>query len=1802
MGWGLVIQAVLLVISLVYQNVQARKQKERMKKMQEEADRRADAAKGFQIVTEGEAAPLFKLYGRGVAGGIRVYHNTFNAVNLPGPAAGGVAWGGLNATGGQKHEFMMIQQALSFAGIHRVISIEVDDLPYSDPKHAGWCYFHTYLNGGVADPLAYQNDVWRADSTFTNTAYATALFRINRDDPQYSGVPNCRFYLEGSEVAGISLNAGVYSLTTKSYTNNAALCLLDYLIDNISGRGLDLASINMQSFYAAAALSDVVVIASGSKEGRFWGNTPGARVVRRFESNLAVSSAESIRDNIEKLLEGMDMAELIWSEGQYKLSLNYPLVYTGGTSYDQNAVVQYISGEAVDLYRSLIPGNNTLPTTANWARDVLSAPITDDDIMRGKEMSISFPNAQSRFNLVTCRFRNEAKNFAEDTVGWPDKSTQVYESFMLEDGNVPLETDIYEDAVTDYNHALAKAEQRCRYSRISVIYKLTLSIKFVGLEPGDLKLLYSDLLKVNGELLRVTEVKINDDGTVAAEFSRFNAEALAWNASDSLPVIERNVHDEGLAQATDLKFKAESRQLVTSVGTLYWNAANDSRVHSYSIRFTTTPPEMVSFNTTWEELGTTRNLFFEIMEIPAGTYTLAVVAMSNKGKSAPKFNTTNGSHWPAISTGIGAVVSDHTTVYRATVYIRQFSAPAAPVGGVFDFQTLTFTTAPVGWATSVPVGALQLYSSDAVLREGSSVIDWTTPIPIVSATSYAALTKNTVTILQNDSGVNFGYGDASVKLKAVLNNLDVSADVGTTYSVVRTTSCDVVMTYSGVDKGNFIISNLVGDLGSATVSVTFGGATFERTVSAYALKTGYQVDLTPPPVPTSATTVVGLNNVFITLPSLPSYTEGHGHSRTEIWGSGNLTSTSDVATFLDHFDGTTYTYPSKLNTPLQIWLRYKSKDGVLSGFYGGVNGIDATTGKIQSGDLETKVITRLLLGDGVVDTLQVADGAIQNAKIGNIIESTTYNQGFTGWKIDKAGSAEFNNLTVYDGAGGVLMSSGGGTNWGGISGAGKPANNATRNVSRGAWAVGVAYDIGDVVSKDGSSWSALAVHTSSAAILPPTLPTTNNSYWALFASKGAIGDSAELFELRTSSAVIAKSSLGVMSPTTFIVSLFNKVGNNNYTPYLGRFKIYENDSSTAIYTSSINESSYAYGVPGTLASLKVEAYLSGGTSVLVDVVSTPVVFDGSDAITVVLSNEAHTVPASDVGVVSSYTGSGTTISVWEGATQLSYATSNPFNSQFTIGTPAVSPVGSMATGSFTNNGNFATVGAHSAMSNSEDVASITYPITVKKYDGSSFSFSKTQTITKSKRGIQGPQGIQGLQGIQGPQGTQGIQGPTGADGQATYFHIKYSNDGGSTFTASSGETPGSWIGTCSDFSAADPASIGTYSWVKVEGAQGPAGDQGIAGVNGSNGQTSYLHIKYSNDGGSTFTASSGEAPGSWIGQYVDFTLVDSSSVGSYTWSKIEGAQGIQGLSSVSAVLSNESHTVSADAAGVVSSFLGCSTTISVYEGTTDVTSLWGITPSPSVGLSGSLTSSTYTVVSLSVDSAYVDFTLTRANYASIIKRFSVNKSRGGAAGNDANGAYIAINASSQVFTYVDGVAAPASQSVTLGVARANIATAAVFSTAPTVFLGGSGDTRTLAIADFGVNREVVVTCTVGALVDSITIVRLERSTAEAGATVGANIGTNLSGQINSANATTYIADGAIGNALIGNVIQSSSYAAGSAGWKIDKTGAMEMNNATFRGTLDIRSAGTAHLEVKNNVIKVFDSNGVLRVKLGDLSA
>ncbi len=90
--------------------------------------------------------------------------------------------------------------------------------------------------------------------------------------------------------------------------------------------------------------------------------------------------------------------------------------------------------------------------------------------------------------------------------------------------------------------------------------------------------------------------------------------------------------------------------------------------------------------------------------------------------------------------------------------------------------------------------------------------------------------------------------------------------------------------------------------------------------------------------------------------------------------------------------------------------------------------------------------------------------------------------------------------------------------------------------------------------------------------------------------------------------------------------------------------------------------------------------------------------------------------------------------------------------------------------------------------------------------------------------------------------------------------------------------------------------------------------------------------------------------------------------------------------------------------------------------------------------------------------------------------------------------------------------------------------------------------------------------------------------------------------ITAENISTFISNGAITNAYIGNTIQSASYDADdNTGWLIDKQGKMIMNNATFRGDIDVVGAkNTNRLNITSEKIEVIDSNNKVRVRIGKL--
>jgi len=306
-------------------------------------------------------------------------------------------------------------------------------------------------------------------------------------------------------------------------------------------------------------------------------------------------------------------------------------------------------------------------------------------------------------------------------------------------------------------------------------------------------------------------------------------------------------------------------------------------------------------------------------------------------------------------------------------------------------------------------------------------------------------------------------------------------------------------------------------------------------------------------------------------------------------------------------------------------------------------------------------------------------------------------------------------------------------------------------VFRGKYNETYTYHKYDQVSHDGAVWIFMSDTPKTGEE-----PVIGSPYWDIYVEKGDKGTDAPLIKLSGATQVIKVSATGEVTPS----ANFTVIG----TPINTTITTFQYSTNGASFTTTpptgVTRSGNTVTVnPNTSTFITLTIRASDGTvsdsftiARVGDGVKGEDGADGTDGVNGVdgvwgiLSNHAHTVPSSSTGEVSNYTGSGTTIQVFEGSTALTFHTTIA-NSRFTVGTPTVSPASAITVGARSGSGTTTcTVADHSAMNNAQDMVQITYPITARRANGTSVTFNLVQTITKSKAGEKGEKGDQGEQG------------------------------------------------------------------------------------------------------------------------------------------------------------------------------------------------------------------------------------------------------------------------------------------------------------------------------------------------------------------------------------------------------------------------------------------------------------------------
>lgn len=363
-----------------------------------------------------------------------------------------------------------------------------------------------------------------------------------------------------------------------------------------------------------------------------------------------------------------------------------------------------------------------------------------------------------------------------------------------------------------------------------------------------------------------------------------------------------------------------------------------------------------------------------------------------------------------------------------------------------------------------------------------------------------------------------------------------------------------------------------------------------------------------------------------------------------------------------------------------------------------INGGTITTGKIQS-----------IGGDSYFDLTQ------NKFKVGDSNSSLDWN--------DTAAST----LTIK----GALVQSPAGTTF-------------PMKVFRGAYDADTEYFKGDEVTHGGESW--LYINPTATRGTTPV----EGAYWTKSAAKGTNGTSAMTVKLTVDRQVFSYDSSGANpSPASCTLTAYaTGISGTLYYQFLVDGVSKQNTTaSTYVYTPKA-----AFADMPDIIQVFVRSGSDSGTVLAQDMMT---IFgikaaadgsdgtdgtDGVDAYTVVLTNEAHTIPAASDGTVSSsdFSGSGTDIYVFSGITPVQYGTgANTFSVSIESGDAVNVTAGSASTdGLYIRR--YADLSAMSA-----DNGSIKFTIKVRDANNVETTITRLQSFAKSRAGTDGEDGTDG---------------------------------------------------------------------------------------------------------------------------------------------------------------------------------------------------------------------------------------------------------------------------------------------------------------------------------------------------------------------------------------------------------------------------------------------------------------------------
>ena len=764
---------------------------------------------------------------------------------------------------------------------------------------------HHGTTSQAADPmLSGILDNWTSNHKLTGIAYVAANFEYDTRG-MFSGIPNLSLVVKGKKVYdprkdtahGGTGSHDFDTTSTYEWSDNAALCLLDYITSDDYGKGLGEADIDMSSFQTAATDaeatvdtishtitvnsasidSDVLVIASTSetefkklKIGNFYTVTAGATT--HIDNRKLLS-----KDYGETGLVGGNRRPV------YRLSFEKGAVdaaITTATSctftetekrFHCNGVID-TDEPVIDNAKLLISNMRGIFTYSNgkYSIDVegTETPVqtlTEDHILDAG-IQLNLESKEQKYNKVEIEFFNSQKKYETDTAYYTGESG---DTFLADDGNEILETRVQFPFVTNqriaYNHAVSILKRSRSQRTISFLC----SPRVLKSRVGEVIAITNSNLDLSSEQYRITNMTIQPDLNIEVTAIEYQGGIYGYNEppDEDLGIIKDPVESNRVDAPSNFNFNQKSG---STPAYLSWDDSNAYPSYEFAVKVYDSTNQ--SGNVIRD--GRVKETRFYLPELPkANGYSALVVAINSLGieSNDTLLNSFNVTVDPVINDDIGNGAVDTDEINQGAIGGMQFTETKAYYGtGTFNDSNTPF------------------------------YVDTSSNFSLGSALSF------------NGTTLTIGGYATDTDIADFITGAEVNANVTSISGGVIQTGT-ILADRMDVDT----ISSIAADLGSITAgSINIGSGAFTVSSSGVMTATGATVsgNITATTLNVSGATVTGtLDAEVITLNGTPlddifAYNSGTGE--TTVTGSesltgnlsigGNLTVTGDIETTGHH--------------------------------------------------------------------------------------------------------------------------------------------------------------------------------------------------------------------------------------------------------------------------------------------------------------------------------------------------------------------------------------------------------------------------------------------------------------------------------------------------------------------------------------------------------------------------------------------------------------------------------------------------------------------------------------------------------------------------------------------------------------------------------------------------------------------------------------------------------------------------------------------------------------------------------------